>query len=298
MQNSKLLILGLLALSAFGADDGQFTITVDGQDQQVYLTSSSGDKQYITVNGKSFSMHGGGRCYISKSPGDTLTPDTYEGFSLLGKSVQYDVDLSNVPCSCNSAFYTSKMPGYDWNQNPDPTQGGDYYCDANKVGGEYCPEMDILESNKYTMAVTPHTCNAPNGKHYDWCDGAGCGQNIYYSNPNAMCPEDRCTINTQRAFTMKTSFKESNGQLSGISVELNQEGRNFQFDSCNRSDYLQTMGGQLDGMVFVASLWGNSYGTMSWLDGMTGCSGDCNLSAASATYSNVQVNSISSQETQ
>ena len=54
------------------------------------------------------------------------------------------------------------------------------------------------------------------------------------------------------------------------------------------------MGSQLDGMVLVGSLWGNSYGTMQWLDGMTGCQGDCNLAAARATFSNIQINTLSS----
>ena len=46
------------------------------------------------------------------------------------------------------------MPGRN-NQSsqPDPTRGGDYYCGANagKHGGNFCPEIDVLEANMYTM---------------------------------------------------------------------------------------------------------------------------------------------------
>jgi hypothetical protein len=85
----------------------------------------------------------------------------YYSPDLLGSYIQYDIDLSESHCSCNAAFYLVSMPGYDSNGNPDPAQGKDYYCDANQVGGNYCPEMDIMEANQYAFAITPHTCNSP-----------------------------------------------------------------------------------------------------------------------------------------
>ena len=50
------------------------------------------------------------------------------------------------------------MPAYNSDQKPEPGKGGDFYCDANQVGGTFCPEMDVSEANKYAMASTPHTC--------------------------------------------------------------------------------------------------------------------------------------------
>ena len=91
---------------------------------------------------------------------------------LLGNHISYTVDVSNVGCHCNSAFYFVQMPGYDagqvrrllskipekiippWvtdvkrkrrsdpysfdhSQNVIAGPGGDYYCDANHVNDNW-----------------------------------------------------------------------------------------------------------------------------------------------------------------
>lgn len=66
--------------------------------------------------------------------------------NLLGGSVDYDVNLSSSVCGCIAAFYLVKAPGKNssgdyWNTD------GHYYCDANKVNGNFCPEFDIMEAN-------------------------------------------------------------------------------------------------------------------------------------------------------
>lgn len=78
----------------------------------------------------------------------------------------------------------------------------DYYCDANFVNNNFCPEYDIYEGNKYTMMSTLHTCDYVAPSYYPSCDRGGCGSNAYYVNPNLMCPDDRCTINTNRRYTI------------------------------------------------------------------------------------------------
>ena len=61
----------------------------------------------------------------------------------------YTVDLSKSACGCNSALYAVSMPAYKPDGvEPDPTENGDYYCDANGVGGHYCPEMVRRETEK------------------------------------------------------------------------------------------------------------------------------------------------------
>ena len=42
-------------------------------------------------------------------------------------------------------------------------------------------------------------------------------------------------------------------------------------------------------MVFSASLWGGPDIDMNWLDGMTGCEGDCHLEESSVTFRNFKL---------
>jgi hypothetical protein len=111
------------------------------------------------------------RAYLSKAA--SLDPTQFYTPNLLGGSVEYDTDLSQSVCGCISAFYMVSMPGKDSNGNYWNTDGY-YYCDANQVGGNYCPEFDIMEANQWAYQTTPHSCNAPNwAGHYDYCNRAG-----------------------------------------------------------------------------------------------------------------------------
>jgi len=83
--------------------------------------------------------------------------------------------------------------------------GGDYYCDANFVNNNFCPEYDLHEGNKYTMVSTFHTCDYVAPHFFPNCDRAGCGTNAYNVNPTIMCPEDRCTINTNKPYVISHS---------------------------------------------------------------------------------------------
>ena len=62
-------------------------------------------------------------------------------------------------------------------------------------------------------------------------------------------------------------------------MTLTQGEKKVEFNSCSDSGYLQKMDAALEhGMVLVMSHWGTTYNTMNWLDGMTGCGGDCDTS--------------------
>ena len=71
--------------------------------------------------------------------------------------------------------------------------------------------ISYFKGNKHTMAVTLHTCNGGNG-YWDNCDRGGCQTNAFYANGNLMCPEDRCTINTNRPFTVSHYQTASQGE--------------------------------------------------------------------------------------
>ena len=71
-----------------------------------------------------------------------------------------------------------------------------------------------------------------------------------------MCPEDHCTINTNRPFTV-SHFQNSNN----INVWFGQEGRSDNFNVCTGDvgDYKEQIAKSYGGMVFSASLWGMFY---------------------------------------
>merc|ERR1712173_402127 len=102
----------------------------------------------------------------SLSPGDA-----YAQIPLNNKHFAYQLDLSNVGCHCNAAAYFVKMPGNN-------AGDGDYYCDANLGNNIWCPEYDVMEGNKHTIACTLHTCNGGNG-YWDSCDRGGCQTNAF-----------------------------------------------------------------------------------------------------------------------
>ena len=73
--------------------------------------------------------------------------------------------------------------------------------------------------------------------------------------------------------------------MNNVNTWFSQEGRTADFNVCG-GDYVKWMGYSLNGIVFVASLWGGGGIDMGWLDGMTGCQGECNLASSSVTFKN------------
>jgi len=166
----------------------------------MYLANNGYNKPY--VYGSKVIVPHDGRVYIATrdAGSETMQPDMYYSPKLLGGSLEYDVDLSQSGCSCNAALYLVSMPGKDWNGNASPSQGNDFYCDANKVGGVYCPEMDIMEANTYAWHTTAHKCNPASPKGwYDWCDGAGsCYLSTHSIDNSGYGPGNNFKINTQK----------------------------------------------------------------------------------------------------
>lgn len=82
--------------------------------------------------------------------------------------MEYDVDFSKVGCGCISGVYMIRMPSLDVG-NTDPFK----YCDGNQIGGYWCPEFDMMESNMYGMRGTAHACDSPVNGIYNSCDKIG-----------------------------------------------------------------------------------------------------------------------------
>ncbi len=117
-------------------------------------------------------------------------------------------------------FFYRPFAKYNIDYNKCFFTGGDYYCDANFVNNNFCPEYDTYEGNKYTMVSTLHTCDYVAPSYYPNCDRGGCGSNAFNVNPNMMCPEDRCTINTNKRYTISHSHSKVLDYTKQIKLEF------------------------------------------------------------------------------
>mmetsp|Transcript_98405 Transcript_98405/g.195128 ORF Transcript_98405/g.195128 Transcript_98405/m.195128 type:complete len:593 (-) Transcript_98405:104-1882(-) len=195
--------------------------------------------------------------------------DSFAVFKLIGRKFSYTVDISRVGCACNLAVYLIAQPARGRNGYPNPGPQGDYYCDANKVQGQWCPEIDIMEANRHVFAATPHMCDTPNSRgHYSNCDRSGMGQNTR-DKPGVYGYGSEFTINTYKPFIVTTEFVTEDGyHLSGMRTVLSQEDREVELGHSNTdSTYLGHLSKVLaDGMTMRITYWGKKAKTMSWLD--------------------------------
>jgi hypothetical protein len=281
MMRLLLVLTTLSYLPALSLGKSVGSIQIEGYGD-IFLLAPDWAAPSIEVLDNGFTLNGPSRLYLGSSPDDSFTADSFWQVPLMGKHFSYTVDLSNVECGCNAGNYFLNMPG-------DPNNAGDYgdyYCDANNVGGMWCPEYDTMEANKYTMASTIHTCDRnADGVTWDSCDRGGCQVNAYNIDPDLMCPDERCTINTQRPF-QTTHFQSA----EKVTTTLEQDGKSGSFSVCNQGQYVADMSPSFQGMVFCATMWGGGGIDMSWLDGMTGCNeAACNIGTTTVTFTNFQL---------
>lgn len=280
-----------------GHHQGPITIKEDGKIQNLHVVALTADLVTSHDSGSSIAMKWGGetRAFVVKDPIDDMTEGNYYNFTLLNKELSYDVDISTVGCSCNAALFFVSLPGYNSDGSVAHGSYNPYYCDANDVGGVWCWEHDTLESNKYTMTTTPHKCSSPAGGYISSCDKGGCGTNAYKVDNNGMCPDSHCKIDTRSPFRINQAYEvdKVSKKLSQITNKLVQGNSTFEWTACNDASYLEEMTNAMrSDMKMVFQLWGTTNSGMSWLDGVTGCSGDCNKDTAMVTFSNIEINSL------
>jgi len=254
---------------------------------EVYICSNTPNN--VAMQGNGFQLHGGGRVYFCKGvSNDFSDPFMYWDTNLANNHFAYTIDVSNVPCKCNAAMYWVNMPGYE-GTNPTAGPGGDWYCDANFVNDNWCPEYDTFEGNAETMNVAIHTCDYVPPNDYSNCDRAGCGTNACVG-IGGQYGRGR-HIDTTQPYLVSHAQIMSGEKLQTSNHYFAQNGKTTDFNACNDFNYMQWMGYDLPGIVGVFSLWdmGNDE---SWLDGCTGCGGSCNLGAASVTFSGFELASV------
>lgn len=230
-------------------------------------------------------------------------PERIAQMKLLGRRFSFSVDLSKVGCACNLALYLISMPArnIDWKPSPGHNRGGQpkYYCDANQVGGQWCPEIDIMEANSHAFQTTPHRCDDPTGGSYSNCDRGGCGQSTRDS-PNAYGPGEAFTINTLQPFKVQTDFFEQSGTWTGMKTTLRQDQRKVVLDhgNCEAWYYEQMSTAISSGMSLRITYWGDQADTMQWLD-MPPCGNEaCGESAGNAIISGMAVEELPEEDSQ
>ncbi|KAI2638108.1 concanavalin A-like lectin/glucanase domain-containing protein [Xylaria nigripes] len=248
--------------------------------------------QYTTNNGQPQSSSP--RLYLRGAD------DNYEMLRLLGQELTFTVDLSALPCGENGALYLSEMDKTG-GRNQYNTGGANYgsgYCDAQcpvqtwKNGtlntdnsGYCCNEMDILEGNSQSHALTPHPCTEESG-----CDKSGCSYNPYGSGFKDYFGPGK-TVDTSKPVTIITQFNTDDGTTTGTLTSItrkymqdgqvlpsaNPNGDIISTEGCSVSAKwggLETMGEALGrGMVLTFSIWNDAGQFMNWLD--SGNAGPC-----------------------
>ena len=123
------------------------------------------DAGEVSVVGGSIRVQGNSRVYLVQDA-SSLRPwseHKYVRLPLLGNTLSFTVDLSNVKCNCNAALYLIAPH--------DPESQGSDYCDITT--GQYgpCVEIDLLESNVEVMrAIMAQFCAIL--RHSQFPDGA------------------------------------------------------------------------------------------------------------------------------
>jgi cellulase len=177
----------------------------------------------------------------------------YVLMSLLNQELSVDVDLSNLPCGENGAFYLSEMAADGGGSGG--AGAGNGYCDA-QCQGYCCSEMDILEANSQATAMTPHPCKG------NTCDKNGCGYNPYASGQHGYWGPGK-TVDTSKVFTVVTQFAASGGKLSQITRKYIQNGRQISGGGTISSCGSEGSTGGLTGMG--QALGSGSKSLLSWL---------------------------------
>jgi len=289
--------LASMVTGSLAIHQGPLLIEKDGETIEVHVISDSPKGSLYRPNGRDLELSHGGetRGFLAFEAKDEMTQDNYYNFTFFNTELSYDINMAAVGCSCNAALFFTSMPGRNQDGTIAHGDNAPYYCDATGVGGFLCPEHDTIEGNIYTMATTPHKCNAPPGKYTTWCHQRGCQTQSFVVDPKAMCPDSTCTIDTSKTFKIVQSYEADSTltKLETIRNRIVQGNQTFEWTVCNDAEYLEefTVAFKAN-MSMVFQLWGTTWQTMAWLDETTGCKGDCDPATTTATFSNIAIRSL------
>lgn len=272
---------------------GTITIIEDGVPITAYIAQTGGDNKQLTISGTSLTIRHNNRAMLAAKC-ENFSPTMYKMLYLMGKTLSFDVDMSQVSCGCNAAVYFNQMPARDQYGQFTPSTCNDYYCDANAVCGVLCPEHDFVEANRVAYAAASHRCVKHDTGYYTDCDRAGCSKNFIKIDPNSYGPGASYVINTEQIYNIAVTFESADGyHLDRIVTKLSQNGRSISMvhddTNCPAGEMKGTAQPLRDGTVLAFSLWGGAGIDMWWLD-VPPCDVNqaCDTSK-SVTYSNMHI---------
>lgn len=196
---------------------------------------------------------------IATGSGDPTQASSYHDVLYLGDTVSYTVDVSNVRCGCNAAVYAVPLSRSHKENCPY------VYCDANKLCGVSCAEIDIQEANMHAFHSTVHGSDDPSGEAVG-IGGGGVGWNgpRHWSRkqygPGAEC------INTKHPFHVTSKLLSDERGAFLLKTSLEQNGCELHVSTptaYHRSSELTRVA--KGGMSLLVSYWKS--GDMLWLDG-------------------------------
>jgi len=79
-------------------------VNVNGGTQNMFINGSGS-----AAGANGYTLHHNSGVKLMKS--SQIDPNQFYQPDLLGGSIEYDIGLSNVDCSCNAAFYMVSSPG-------------------------------------------------------------------------------------------------------------------------------------------------------------------------------------------
>merc|ERR1712038_1284650 len=158
----KFFLVSALALLAVSRVSSTCLGSINVKDYgEVFIIAPDWCAGAISIQDNGFTMRGNSRLYFANRCENGWVGDMYAQIPLNNKHFAYQLDLANVPCHSNL---------------------------GNNI---WCPEYDVMEGNKHTIACTLHTCNGGNG-YWDSCDRGGCQTNAFNVDSRMMCPDGGC----------------------------------------------------------------------------------------------------------
>eukprot|EP01013_Petalomonas_cantuscygni_P002221 TRINITY_DN12258_c0_g1_i1.p1 TRINITY_DN12258_c0_g1~~TRINITY_DN12258_c0_g1_i1.p1 ORF type:complete len:290 (+),score=30.92 TRINITY_DN12258_c0_g1_i1:91-960(+) len=260
------LYLLFACLSPTIASSSAFTISLRGRNVTTYLTPTDLGPPNVT-DGNNLHLKFDSHFYLAARPlpHSSNSKSDFFVFRPTGHRFSVTVDMRGAGCGCNMAMYLVSMP------SAKPGQNHDYYCDANGVGGNWCPEFDLMEANVHGLHSTAHKCDTPWGpstcvRGSSGSVGFGQGATDYGPNDEPVST-DPFTVDTSRPIRYSAAFGPAPARRTEVTLQ-NVPFRSKTNASASVTKIIPTTSVMAsafdDGMVLVVSYWASP--NMHWLD--------------------------------